>query len=175
MAALVTATFVQLLARGTPAVARLSRSHALPPSLLALLVASAALASLLLLAVAVGLAYAAFVRPTRLTRATRYYVTSSRVLIRRGAEELHLDRSRVAYVIDAPAGSAITRDATRALHDVFLVLDGPQARALAASGAFGSGEDALADGGLLRPVFNAIQDVETVTQILREKELDKAA
>jgi hypothetical protein len=50
------------------------------------------------------------------------------------------------------------------LHDVFLVLDGPQARALATSGAFarfGSADEGLA------PVLSAIDDVETVGAILR--------
>jgi hypothetical protein len=103
-----------------------------------------------------------FVRPLRLARQTRYFVTSTRVLIRRGNEELSLDRSRIAYVIDAPA---------KKLHDVFLVLDGPQARALAPSGAFGGDErdDAL------RPVFAAIDDAETVGAILRMPELAKRA
>ena len=173
--ALVLATFVDSMVRAIPAIARLARTHALPTPMLALVAAIAGLGSCLLLAVAVGIGYAAFVRPVRLSRATRYYVTDTRVLIRRGDEELHLDRSRITYVIDAPSGSAITRDSTRVLHDVFLVLDGPQARALAASGAFGSGNDALTDGGVLRPVFTAILDAETVGQLLRQRRLDKAA
>ena len=92
--------------------------------------------------------------PSRLNRRTRYFVTNARVLIRRGNEELALDRSRIAYVIDAPS---------RKLHDVFLVLDGPQARALAPSGAFGG--DGADD--VLRPVFSAIDDADTVGRILR--------
>jgi hypothetical protein len=117
---------------------------------------------LLLLAVAVGVGYAALLRPSRLARETRYFVTNARVLIRRGSEELSLDRARIAYVIDAPA---------KKLHDVFLVLDGPQARAMAPSGAFGEGNDDDA----LRPVFASIDDAETVGQILRASELEKAA
>jgi hypothetical protein len=155
-------TFVNLLARSVPTLARVLRLHALPPLLAAFLVGGAALGMLLLLAVAVGIAYAALVRPTRLARATRYFVTNSRVLIRRGNEELSLDRARIAYVIDTP---------WKKLHDVFLVLDGPQARALAPSGAFGGeGHD-----DALRPVFAAIVDAETVGQILRVRELEKAA
>jgi len=51
----------------------------------------------------------------------------------------------------------------RLINDVFLVLDGPQARALAPSGAFGGdrADDAL------RPVFSAIDDADTVGRILR--------
>ena len=63
------------------------------------------------------------------------------------------------------------RSTWKKLHDVFLVIDGPRARALAPSGAFGGSErdDAL------RPVFTAIEDAETVGQILRMQALDKAA
>jgi hypothetical protein len=105
--------------------------------------------------VSAGAGYVALVQPSRIARRTRYFVTNARVLIRRGNEELQLDRSRIAYVIDAPY---------RKLHDVFLVLDGPQARALAPSGAFG-GDAAVGDA--LRPVFSAIEDAETVGRILR--------
>jgi hypothetical protein len=82
-------------------------------------------------------------------------VTNARVLIRRDNEELSLDRSRIAYVIEAPS---------RKLHDVFLVLDGPQARAMAPSGAFGT-EDR---DDSLRPVFSAIADADTVGEILKK-------
>jgi hypothetical protein len=158
------ATFVQSLARSVPKIAGVLRLHALAPGLAALLVGGVALGMSLLLAVAVVVAYAAFLRPIRLARATRYFVTDARVLIRRGNEELSLDRSRIAYVIDAP---------WRKLHDVFLVLDGPQARALAPSGAFG-GEDR---DDALKPVFAAIADADTVGKLLRpgERELHKRA
>jgi len=153
--------FAQLLARSVPSLARVLGLHALAPVLAVLLVGGVALGMLLLLAVAVGVGYAALLRPSRLARATRYFVTNARVLIRRGSEELSLDRSRIAYVIDAPS---------KKLHDVFLVLDGPQARALAPSGAFGEGRD-----DALRPVFSSIDDAETVGQILRASALDRAA
>jgi hypothetical protein len=156
------ATFVRSLAKSVPTLARVLRLHALPPALAAALVGGAALGMLLLLAVSVGVAYAALLRPARLARATRYLVTNARVLIRRDHEELSLDRSRIAYVIDAP---------WKKLHDVFLVLDGPQARAMAPSGAFG-GEDR---DDALRPVFAAIADADTVGEILRGGELGKAA
>jgi len=147
--------FVRSMARAVPTLLRVLRLHALPPALAALLVGGAALGMLLLLAVALAVAYAGLIRPARLARATRYFVTNARVLIRRGNEELSLDRARIAYVIDAP---------WRKLHDVFLVLDGPQARAMAPSGAFGTEErdDAL------RPVFAAIADADTVGEILKK-------
>jgi hypothetical protein len=147
--------FVRSLVKSVPSLGRVLRLHALPPVLAAILVGGAALGMLLLLAIAVGIAYAAVLRPARLARVTRYFVTSTRVLIRRGNEELSLDRSRIAYVIDAP---------WKKLHDVFLVLDGPQARALAPSGAFGT-EDR---DDSLRPVFAAIADAETVGEILKK-------
>ncbi len=138
-------------------------TQALPSWAAAFLLVGASLTMLLLFSVATGVTYAAFVRPSRLTRRTRYFVTDARVLIRRGEEELSLDRSRIAYVIDAPS---------RKLHDVFLVLDGPYARALAPSGAFG-GEEHPVEG--LRPVFESIDDADTVGRILGERDLEKHA
>jgi hypothetical protein len=150
-------TFVHSMFRSVPTVVRLLRLHALGPGLAAALVGGVALGMLLLLAVAAGVGYAALVRPLLLARDTRYFVTNARVLIRRGNEELSLDRAHIAYVIDAPG---------KRLHDVFLVIDGPRARALAPSGAFGG--DGRDDA--LRPVFTAIDDAETVGQILRVRE-----
>ncbi len=161
MAGLVLATFVHSIVRAVPPVLKLLRLHALPPAMSAVLVTGVGLGCLLLLAVALGGAWVAFVRPVRLARSTRYFVTNRRVLIRRGLEELALDRSRIAYVIDAPQ-RPLGDGARPKLHDVFLVLDGPQARALAPSGAFGeSGTDSL------KPVFTAIVDADRVEEILR--------
>jgi hypothetical protein len=89
-----------------------------------------------------------------LARTTRYFVTDRRVLIRRQNEELHLDRTRIAYVIAAKARS-------KRLHDLFLVLDGPRARAFAPMGAFGGG-----DRTSLLPVFTSIGDPEAVGALL---------
>lgn len=155
-------SFVHSLLRSVSTVLRLLRLHALGPGLAVALIGGVALGMLLLLAVAAGAAYVALFRPGRLARDTRYFVTTGRVLIRRGNEELSLDRSNIAYVIDAP---------WKKLHDIFLVLDGPKARALAPSGAFG-GE---ARDDALRPVLAAIEDAETVGEILRVGALDKAA
>ncbi len=147
--------FVRSLVKAVPTLLKVLRLHLVSPALAAVFVGAAAVAMLLLLAVAIGVAYAAVVRPRQLARVTRYFVTNQRVLIRRGNEELSLDRSRIAYVIEAP---------TRGLHDVFLVLDGPQARAMAPSGAFGT-EDR---DDSLRPVFAAIADAATVGEILKK-------
>jgi hypothetical protein len=118
------------------------------------LVASLSLTIVLLVSGTVGLLYAAIVKPARLEARTRYLITDRRVLIQRGDEELHLDRSRIVDVIDAPAD--------RGLFDLFLVLDGPRARAVAASGAFGE-----ARGQGLQPVLHRIADVAAVQEILR--------
>jgi hypothetical protein len=112
------------------------------------------------------LVYDAVIRQGYSAKHTRYLITDKRVLIQRGAEELHLDRSRIVDVIDAPAGGG--------LHDVFFVLDGPKARALAASGAFGE----LGRGPHLRPVFEAVDDAEGASRVLgmsAEPELPHAA
>jgi hypothetical protein len=153
---------VRIVARDIPPLRRVW--HALPPATLAVLALGMALAVLLVAAVAAFVAYAAWVHPVRLAKATRYFVTNRRVLIRRGNEELHLDRSRIAYVIAAPSRApGAKRRKLQEQNDLFLVLDGPQARALAPMGAFGGDE-----GGKLVPVFNAIDDAETVGAILKE-------
>lgn len=140
-----------------PTLRRLAHLHALPGWSFAVFVGGVGASVLLLAAVAGGVGYIACWRPRRLARATRYLVTTRRVLIRRGREELSLDRGRIADVISAP-----TRPGATALVDLFLVLDGPHARAFASSGAF---QDAERDG--LLPVLLAIEDGETVGAILR--------
>ena len=85
------------------------------------------------------------------------------MLIRRGHDELLLDRAHIAYVIEAPLGRS-----PRA--NVFMVLDGPQARALAASGAFGE----RGETDTLLPVFAAIDDPETVGALLRGRGVQAA-
>jgi hypothetical protein len=150
------ATAAYLLARVMPPVARVLHQHVLPPITSGLLVGAVALAVLLLVSVAAGIGYVAFFRPVRLARATRYFVTDRRVLIRRGAEELHLDRQRIAYVITTPFRDG---DARR---DLFLVLDGKDARAFSPSGAFGG-----RDPEKLVPMFTAIEDAESATRLLQ--------
>lgn len=118
------------------------------------LVTGLGLATLTVLASSCVLFYVTVIRPGRLAGSTRYLVTNRRVLIQRGNEELHLDKQKIVDVIDAPG-----RDGLR---DVFLVLDGPQARALAASGAF---RDDEAMPGLC-PVLERVEDVEGLSRAL---------
>lgn len=146
--------FVRELRSAVPATQHLLAAGISAVAIVAL-VAALTLTAILLAGIAVGTAYVAVVRPARLVRETRYLVTDRRVLIQRGSDELCLDRARIVDVIDAPHPSG--------LHDIFLVLDGPRARALAASGAFG--EKGAQDG--LLPVLHGVADAEAVSEILR--------
>jgi hypothetical protein len=148
-----------MVARSAPPVARNLRHHVLSPVTSGFLVGGVGAAALLLATVACVIGYASLVRPVLLARKTRYFVTDRRVLIVRGAEELHLDRQRIAYVITAPFRGVM---GTRTRRDLFLVLDGPQARAFSPSGAFGEG----GDEERLVPMFAAIEDADTASELL---------
>jgi len=151
---------VRAVGKAIPTLRRIVHLHALPGWSLVLLVVAVTVSVLLVAVVAGSVAYMACWRPRQLARATRYLVTNQRVLIRRGREELSLDRTRIADVISTPTP---TRLGPTVLVDLFLVLDGPQARAFASSGAFqGEGEQET-----LLPVLHAIEDGETVGAILR--------
>ncbi len=130
-----------------------SRSGVLPPAGMFLVRATGVLGLAVLACVFVFLLYAASIRPRDRVRRTRYWVTNRRVLIRRGREELSLDRERIALVVEANAD----RD-----RDVYLVVDGPQARSLGDHGVL-AGQHADS----LQPVFEAVDDPETVSALLR--------
>jgi len=117
------------------------------------LVTSLALTLLLLASGGLVVVYASVVRPARLEARTRYWVTNRRVLIQRGNQELHLERNRIVDIIESPAGGG--------LRDIFLVLDGPRARAFASSGAFGERD---AEG--LQPVLRSVADVDAVRRVI---------
>lgn len=155
LAALLFAGGVRMVVGAVSAVDKIHQ--VLPVASFSFIAITLALASTILLTFVIAgyLVYDAVIRQGVLTRETRYLITNKRVLIQRGDEELHVDRTKIVDVIDAPAGGG--------LHDVFMVLDGPRARALAASGAFGE----LDRGPNLRPVFEAVEDVEGVNRILR--------
>jgi hypothetical protein len=118
------------------------------------LVASVALTVALLVGGAGAIVYDTLVRPARLATQTRYLITDRRVLIQRGHVELHLERERIVDVIEAPAESGY--------RDLFLVLDGPRAKALASSGAFGE-----EPGQGLQPVLHMIPDTDDVAKLLK--------
>jgi hypothetical protein len=121
------------------------------------LLAAMASSSALLLGVGASLVWSAVVRPGLLLHSTRYWITDRRVVIARGREELQLDRSRIVDVIDAPASGA---DACR---DLFLILDGPRARAVSLQGAFGERADGPRE---LRPVLRNVLDPDAVRRVL---------
>lgn len=110
----------------------------------------------LVLGTATYLFYSAVILPARQLAHTQYLITDRRVLIQRYREELHLDRAQIVDVIEAPA--------MKGFRDVFLVLDGPQARALELGGAFGESERSAH----LKPIFESLMDAETVSRILLE-------
>ena len=150
------AVLARMLVRAIPVLTRLVEAG-LPVRSLAFAALVFGIASSLgvVLAVALYLVYDTVVRPGLLVSKTRYLITDKRVLIQREREELSLDRTRIVDVIDAPAGDG--------LRHVFLVMDGPRARALAASGAFGE----LERGPNLRPVLESLDDAEGASRILR--------
>lgn len=146
------AACARMIVRAVPALAMVLKTHALSAVLSVLLVAAVATAVLLVLGLGASALYTAWIKPARMVRNTRYFVTNRRVLIRRGDEELYLERGRIAYVIAQPKRSTTS---------LFLVLDGPQARGMSVSGAWG-GETT----GRLQPVFEAIADADTASELL---------
>ncbi|MGE0788927.1 MAG: hypothetical protein AB7S26_24855 [Sandaracinaceae bacterium] len=94
-----------------------------------LLFAAMALTATLILAIGVGLAWHGIVRARGLGRDTEYLLTNRRLLIRRGPTELSLDRARIVDVAETRGWLGLS--------NMYLVLDGPDARALADSGALG--------------------------------------
>lgn len=92
-----------------------------------LLFGAMALTATVILAVGVGLAWHGILRARAMGHDTEYILTDLRLLIRRGRTELSLDRSRIVDVAPTPGWRGLT--------NLYLVLDGPEARALADSGA----------------------------------------
>lgn len=95
-----------------------------------LLFTAMALTATLILAIGVWLAWHGILRARGLGHDTEYLLTDRRLLIRRGRTELSLDRGRIVDVVQTRGW--------RGLSNMYLVLDGPDARALADSGALGS-------------------------------------
>ena len=87
------------------------------------------LTATLILAVGLGLFWHGVVRARAMRRDTEYVLTDGRLLIRRGHIELSVERNRIVDVAETPGWGGLTH--------LYLVLDGPGARALADSGAMG--------------------------------------
>ena len=145
--------FVSMVARAVPNLRNLVGAGLKSGPFMALVLGEGIVA-LLVLGAALYFLYEAFLAPAKNLTETRYLITDRRVLIQRGREELHLDRERIVDVIPARTAAGLT--------DVFLVLDGPRARALAIGAAFGEGEV----GQELSPVLESVEDAESVSRIL---------
>lgn len=92
-----------------------------------LLFVAMALTATLILSVGVGLTWHGILRARAMGKDTEYVLTDRRVLIRRGRTELSIARQRVVDVAETRGWRGHT--------NLYLVLDGPEARALADSGA----------------------------------------
>lgn len=102
-----------------------------------------------MLAIGLGLVWYGVIRARRLGTDTEYLLTDRRVLIRRGATELSVERARVVEVATQPAPGGLSH--------LFLVLDAPQSRA-------------LEDSGALRPILPARDAVPPVLFELADAE-----
>ncbi len=134
----------RLIAAGMPAASL---------SFLALMTALALTIGMLLV-IAGWLVFLGVARKALLDRKTSYLVTDKRVLLQRGRMEIHLDRRLVVDLVE--------RDGLYGDRDVYLVLDGPQSRAVAANGAFGKQEGVA---GFV-PLLQSIRDVDGLRRAL---------
>lgn len=108
-----------------------------------------------MVAIGAGAIWYGIVRARNEGRETEYVLTDRRLLIRRGKVELSLDRKRIVDVAEVPSW--------RGLRNVFLILDGPGARALGDSGAL-SGLTPSRDA--VPPVLYELRDTERVRDLL---------
>jgi len=108
-----------------------------------------------IMAIGVGLAWHGLWRSRALGRETEYLLTDARLLIRRGRTELSVDRRRIVDLADTRAA--------RGLHHVFLVLDAPESRALADSGALGKLTPAR---DAVPPVLYELRDVQALRDLI---------
>src|SRR5439155_21838436 len=74
LAVVLAAASVRMVLQAVPSVRHVFGAHALGPATLAVLVVGVALGGSMLIAVALGVGYAAWLRPVRLARATRFFV-----------------------------------------------------------------------------------------------------
>ena len=108
--------------------------------------------------VGAGLVWYGLLRARQLGRETEYVLTDQRLLIRRGPTELSVDRRRIVDVADTKA--------VRGLHHLFLVLDAPESRALADSGALRYLAPARES---VPPVLFELRDVEKLKDLILER------
>jgi len=116
-----------------------------------LLFSAVAISWVCIVAIGLGLMWSGLVRARRLGNDTEYLLTDRRLLIRRGGTELSLDRGRI---VDAALMPAAGR-----LHHLFLLLDSPESRAIADSGALGT---VLPAREAVPPILFELADAEHV-------------
>lgn len=87
--------------------------------------------------------------------ATEYVLTDKRLLIRRGLTELSVDRERIFDLADVPTSGGA--------HNLFLILDGPQGRALSDNGALSSMPPSRSE---VLPVLYEVSEVEPLRRLL---------
>lgn len=124
-----------------------------------LLFAAMALTATLTGAVGVGLVWHGIPRAHAMRSDTEYVLTDRRLLIRRGRIELSLDRRWIVEVAETRAWRGLT--------NLYLVLDGPEARALADSGALSTiapSRDAML------PVLFELRDPGVIQSLLGDRE-----
>jgi len=124
---------VRTILMGIPLTGRLVAGGISPTSLAFVsLVGAVALTVVLLAVIGVWFLHFGLSRKPWLDRTTRYLVTNHRIILQRGRQELHVVRGAVVDLA--------VRDGLYGGRDVYLVVDGPQSRALSAQGAFGPAE-----------------------------------
>lgn len=92
---------------------------------------------------------------------TEYILTDSRLLIRRGRTELSVDRRRIVDVADVPSSNGS--------HNLHLILDAPNARALDDSGALSMFPPPRAQ---VQPVLYEVTEPDLVRSLLFERHSD---
>lgn len=120
-----------------------------------LLFSAVAISFVCIVGVGLGAVWYGSVRARRFGDDTEYLLTNRRLLIRRGATELSVDRKQIVDVATRPAG--------RGLHHLFLLLDAPQSRAIADSGALGP---LLPARDALPPVLFELAEAERVRRLI---------
>jgi hypothetical protein len=93
---------------------------------------------------------------------TEYLLTDSRLLIRRGLIELSVDRRRIVDVAELPS--------TAGSSNLHLILDAPDARALADNGALGMLSPPRAT---VPPVLYEVTDLEVLRDLLSARRRSK--
>lgn len=104
-----------------------------------------------ILTVGLSLIHRGVIRARRLGRASIYALTNERLIIRRGRSELSIERNRIVDVV-------IKRTALGLFH-VFLMLDGPGAKAVNLSGAIGG---TIPSRDVVPPVLFDLRDTQEI-------------